>query len=486
MNLKDIAAKGVKWNGLSMLVCTLTEILQLVILARLLDKVDFGLMAMIMVVVGFARSFVDMGISNAIIQKPENTKESLSSLYWISILCGLLVFAGVYFSIPLAVLLYQEPLIAGPLFFTSLCFLIIPVGQQFQVLLQKNFKFYQLAWIEMISLISGTVAAVLFALYDYGVYSFVWGLLITTAIRTFLLVIIGLRIWRPVFRFKYSDLEGYLGFGLLQMGERSINYLSTNIDYIIVGSCFGASILGAYKIAYDMVVVPLHRLNPILTKVAFPVFSKKQDDCGALRYGYLELTRILSFIMIPLLLGLAVTAPYLVPAVFGVKWHASIIFVQILALLGIFKSLSNPSGFIMLSKGRPDVSFLLNVFVFAVNAAVLSSAVRWGVQALAFSYVGTSAFFLGVILIILKRLIKLEIRAYLSCLVKPLFFGSIMYSFLFIVSTYISKIGLNPKVSTLILVSLGILLYSSLYFIFDKKFILKLWKEYLWKFNKLS
>ena len=86
MNLKSQAVSGVKWSGVSMGVVTALQLVTLALLARLLSPSDFGLMGMILVVIGFARLFADMGISNAIIYRQDSTKEELSTLYWLNIM----------------------------------------------------------------------------------------------------------------------------------------------------------------------------------------------------------------------------------------------------------------------------------------------------------------------------------------------------------------------------------------------------------------
>ena len=88
MSLKAQAVSGVKWTTLSTVIVNILQLLQLTILARFLDPSEFGLMALVMVVIGFSNSFLDMGISNAIIHKQQISKDQLSTLYWVNVECG--------------------------------------------------------------------------------------------------------------------------------------------------------------------------------------------------------------------------------------------------------------------------------------------------------------------------------------------------------------------------------------------------------------
>jgi len=109
MSLKAKAIHGVKWTTASTIVTTLLQLLQLAILARFLDPSAFGLMALVMVVIGFSQAFLDMGISNAIIHKQEITQEQLSTLYWVNILAGIGLFAIISALAPLVSIFYAEP-----------------------------------------------------------------------------------------------------------------------------------------------------------------------------------------------------------------------------------------------------------------------------------------------------------------------------------------------------------------------------------------
>lgn len=288
MSLKKSAVSGVKWMSASSAIVQGVAFLKFAILARLLAPEDFGLMGMIGVVIGFAQAFDDMGISNAIIYRQDTTREQLSSIYWLGILAGILVFATVWAASPLVVIFYHEPRLRDLIFWTSFSFAITPLGQQFQVLLQKELQFSRLARLEVASGIIGAITAISLAMAGHGVFSLVWGQLASVSAMASLLIVFGYKTWHPSLHFRPDDLKNYIGFGLYQMGERSVNYFSSNVDYLVIGRFFGAEILGIYTMAYELVVRPLSKINPVLTRVAFPIFAKKQSDSQSLCRGILS------------------------------------------------------------------------------------------------------------------------------------------------------------------------------------------------------
>lgn len=367
MSLKQQAISGVRLSAMSMGAVTAFQFITLTVLARLLSPSDFGLMGMIMVVIGFAQAFADMGISNAIIHRQDATRDQLSSLYWLNILAGIFVFSAVCASTPLVVKFYAEPRLSNLLYLTALTFLITPFGQQFQILLQKELMFEGLAKIEIATALVNSTVSIGSALAGSGVYSLICGQLASTFVKVTLLCAAGWRQRRPSLHFATGDLKGYVTFGLYQMGERSINYLNSNLDYLLIGSMLGATPLGYYTLAYNMIMKPSALINSAVTKVAFPIFSLIQSETEKLRRYYLKVLQLLSMANFPIMVGLAVVAPVAVPVLFGEQWHPSIILIQILAIVGLLRSTGNPIGSLLLAKGRADLGFKWNLSLTAAQ-----------------------------------------------------------------------------------------------------------------------
>ena len=138
MTLKSKAINGVKWNSFASIIKVVLQFVQLIILSRLLSAEDFGLMAIVMVVVGFSQMFIDMGISNAIIYKQDVSKNQLNSLYWLSIIIGFVTFLIINASATLIASFYNNAKLESLLYLISVTFIVIPFGQQFMVLMQKK------------------------------------------------------------------------------------------------------------------------------------------------------------------------------------------------------------------------------------------------------------------------------------------------------------------------------------------------------------
>ncbi|MBU0713049.1 MOP flippase family protein [bacterium] len=471
MNLKQKAASGIKWSAVSTGAITFFQFITLAVLARILSPSDFGLMGMVMVVIGFANLFADMGISKAIIYRQDSTKSELSSLYWLNIIAGTSVFLIINSIAPLIVSFYHEERLLVLIHYSSLAFLISPFGQQFQILMQKELQFNKLSKIEIGGSFVNSIIAIILAFSGVGVLSLVYGQLFGAVFRSIILLFWGWNHWRPSFHFSKNDLKGYLGFGLYQMGEKSINYFNSNLDYLLIGSLLGAKSLGYYNLASNLVLKPSALINPILTKVAFPIFSKIQNDIEKLKRGYLKVLQILSNINFPIMIGLAITAPNIVPVIFGDKWIPSIVLVQILAFVGLLRSTGNPTGALLLAQGRADLGFKWNVGIFITQTIGLYIGARSG------SMIGVAvAVLIMQIIYTLFNYIFLIRTALGNCL-KEYFFS--MWPALWIsasmgVSVYIVGIllrSLNTFVLLTIEIVTGIIIYLVINLLYQRNFL---------------
>lgn len=380
MTLKEKTINGVKWTTVSTVIVTVIQILQLSILARFLAPTDFGLMAIVMVVIGFSQTFLDMGISNAIIYKQSITKEQLSTLYWLNVIMGFALFVLICVLSPLASLFFKEPELSKLIILIGLTFLIQPFGQQFMVLWQKEMRFSEMSKIDISTKMISLAVSVVFAYSGYGVYALVYGTLASAVLQTVLFVRIGMREHRPQLLFRWGEIHEFVGFGVFQMGERIINYFNSQIDVIIIGKLLGAEVLGIYNIAKQLIMRPTQIVNPIVTKVTFPVMAKLQYDVATLKTVYLKTVLYLSSVNFPIYAMLIVLAPEIVLLLFGEKWLMAVPIVQILSLYGAVRSTVNPIGSLMLAKGRANLGFYWNLGLLLYVPTCIALVSRWGLM----------------------------------------------------------------------------------------------------------
>ncbi|MBD3796813.1 MAG: MOP flippase family protein [Campylobacterales bacterium] len=470
-SLKQKAISGVKWTTLSTIVTTLLQLLQLAILARFLDPSAFGLMALVMVVIGFSQAFLDMGISNAIIHKQHITHEQLSTLYWVNVLAGFGLFAIISAIAPLVSIFYGEPELTALIIIVGLTFLIQPFGQQFMVLWQKEMRFAEIARIDIVNKTISLLVSVVLAYMGYGVYSLVYGTLAGVVSQTIQFMILGLKEHKPSFVFNIGEIKEFLGFGAYQMGEKTINYFNSQIDVILIGKLLGTEALGIYSVAKQLIMRPAQIVNPIITKVTFPMMAKIQEDTEKLKNVYLKTINYLSSINFPFYAAMVVFAPQLVLLMFGEKWMAAIPIVQILSVYGAIRSTVNPIGSLLLAKGKANWGFWWNfgLFFYVPFGIWIAShwgliGVSWGLVVIMVSLVIPNWYFL------VSKLCDAKFAEYFKQILIPAFIaviaGALSYFIVNVTESLLVKLIFGSLV--------GLLIVGMLNFMWNKKFLVEL------------
>ncbi len=356
-------------------------------LARLLRVEDFGLMAIVNVVLAFSQAFGDAGVSNAIIHYRDARREELSSLYWLNVLAGAAVFAVVWALSPLLASFYQQSLLTDLLRVSSVVFVVVPFGQLFQVLLERELRFRRIAVIETVATVASAVVGIVMAVAGYGVWSLVWAAIVYAVVRSLVLAAVGWSEFRPMPRLVPRECRRFVHFGLYQMGERTLNLLGQHLDKLIIGAIMGPRALGYYELAYRLIARPYQAINPIFTRVAFPVFSVVQKDRDRLRKGFLELIEVVAAMVTPLYLLMLVLAAPLVRVQLGPGYEPTVELLQILCVLGLGLGIGSPMGSLLLACGRADLGFFLNLLRTGLVLLGIWLGSKWGLVGISWALV---------------------------------------------------------------------------------------------------
>lgn len=378
MNLKAQAVSGVKWTTLSSVVNAVLQLAQLMILARYLEQTDFGIIAILMVVIGFSQIFVDFGLSKAIIYDQNVTHRQLSTLYWLNILLGFFVFSVIYVSSDFIADFYNEPLLSGYIILISAAIILQAFGQQFRVLFQKELRFMIISKIDIVAAIVSFVAAVTFVLNGFGVLSLIYPVIIMAFIKTILLVYFGFKEHKPQFVFKINEVRSFISFGGYTVGNGMVSTIATQIDVILIGKLLGTETLGLYSVLKELLLRPAQIINPIITKVAFPTMSKVNDDLQKVRNIYLKLINYVASINFPIYVACLIFATEIIKIFLGEKWIDGVYIFQILSIWALIRSIGNPVGSLVMAVGKPQVEMYWNSTRLFYMPLVIYISSFWG------------------------------------------------------------------------------------------------------------
>ncbi len=480
MSLKAKASSSVRWTALHTGSVTIIQFTKLAILGRLLSPSAFGLMAMLMVVIEIARVFSQMGLSEAIISKQDTSSDQLSSLYWINIAAGFILYSLLVLFSPAIACFFGEPQLEGMLPVVALIFIISAFGIQFEALIRKHLFFDLFAKINIFSAVMSLVIAVSLAWQGFGVWSLIFGQLGLNISKTLALFFVAFRkAWLPGLRFQFKEIKDHFYFGLNRVGAMVANQVNSRIDQLTIGSLLGADSLGFYNIAFRIALQPIQRINPILTRVAFPVFSQVQDENARLRRGYVQMIHLLMSINVPLLIGLSAIAPIAVPLLMGEKWIPSVPVVQVLAFYALLRSLGNAGGSLIMAKGKASWTLYWNLALLVLIPAsvILAVLVKKSVVTVGIVLVCLQ---IGLVFIhyfvFLRRLVGPFFFSYFGAIGRPVLAASGMGSVVFWLQAVLSSHHINSFLNLGFSVASGAAIYIIISFFIQRSLFLEYWQ----------
>ncbi len=388
--LRTRVFSGVRWAAGSQIFQQVLNLGASFALTRLLTPEDFGLIAMTCVFTGIVYFVLDLGISSAIIQRPELSDIETSSAFWMNVAVGsLMLLAGVALSGPIADL-YRSPQVQGLVAVMACNFLISSLGTTQGALLIRKMRFRELEFNTLAGELASIAVAITLAVYGWGVWSLVARIITSTALRTAMLWVMS--DWHPRWSFSWPAARRLLSFGSDVLAINMLGHLGRNGDNFLIGRFLGATQLGYYNLAYNLMSLPVQRLGRILARVLFPALASVQDDPARLLSAWLRANRLIAAVMAPLLLGMSLLAPQLVEIVYGERWLPSVPVVQVLAACGILQALEVINGTALLALGRSRLSlrlialstgFLILAFVVSLQFGILGMAIGYAVATVA-------------------------------------------------------------------------------------------------------
>lgn len=374
--MKDVVTGGIGyiWTFFSKIFIALIQIIQILIFTRFLSTTELGYIAILMIVVNFSLIFMDIGISNAIIQKKSISKKQLSSLYWLNIISGFFVFILVFFASSYIADFYNASQLLRPIQVLSISFIVVSFGNQFKLLKRKNLAFKFISITEICSALISFFLGIFLILNNYGIFSFVYSFLLNQTIISAVFLLDGLKKYRPQIFFNFNSISNFISFGLYQMGQNSIVYFNNQLDSLLIGKLLGLEVLGIYSVIKQLVMRPSQIINPVVSTVSFPIMSKLQDNLDTLRKYYLSNLGIICSINFFIYSIFIFTSTKILQLLLGDSWiiHSNIF--VILSIYASLRSTTSPAGPLLLSRGRADIGFVWSIFelIFFTTTILLS------------------------------------------------------------------------------------------------------------------
>ena len=282
---------------------------------------------------------------------------------------------------------YHEVRLVRIIRILALTFIIVPFGQQYEVLLRKDFQYKSLAVRDVGVKIFSLVTSVLFAYMGFGVYALVYSQIISTLITTALLILLGFRIHKPGFVMSIRDIRksGFISFSLYQMGERIINYFNAQLDVLIIGKFLGVNALGLYTVAKNLALRPVLLINPSIVNVAVSLLSRIKNDVLLLKNAYMKIVQNVTFLNAYVYAFIFFFSQIVIFVFLGKQWAEASFCLHMLSISGLVISIGNPVGALQVACGRPDKGFYFNILMLVLVPVAIFIGKQWGIDGVAFS-----------------------------------------------------------------------------------------------------
>jgi O-antigen/teichoic acid export membrane protein len=376
---------GVIWKFVGQTGTQATRLITVAVLARLLHPADYGAAAIAVTLAAFAPSLGDMGMGSALVQTDRENQQVRSTAFWGSIAFG----AGIStlfiaFAWPVSELL-DEPQVGPLVAVGALTFVIYSLGSTSQAMFMRAMNFRTIELRFMVALTAASVLAITAAGLGLGPWALVLQqIILMTAFAAALWWRAG---WRPTFEFSGEVFRRLSGFAVRIAGGRWARLSELIVLSVLIGRLVSVSGLGAWTFAWSAVILPLTVIAIPIAEVFFSAFSRLRGERERIAALWLDSIGLLAAVIVPLLAGLVVVAPDLIPLVFGGQWSVSVPVIQILSIYVIIRSLQSWNSIVLDAAGRPQVTLWTQVAALCLTPVAVVVGAQWGLEAVAVAFV---------------------------------------------------------------------------------------------------
>jgi O-antigen/teichoic acid export membrane protein len=414
--LRQQVVSGVGWKIATVAVVQVTRIVVGVILARLLVPRDFGLASMALLFVGVASVFTDLSFGQALIARRTITENDRSTAFWTTLAAGALCCGGAVAAAPLVADFFSTPAVRPLFAVTSILFLITSFSSTQIALLTRELRFRSLQLREMAGTVLGGVVGVVLAFAGLGAWAIVVQALTAEAVS--LVLVWRFSSWRPSATWSAESFRRLGGFAGKTSGARVLGYVNLNADNFLIARFLGATPLGVYSVAYNVMFAPLARLAAPIQQVLFPAFARIAADRPRAGGAWLRGSRIVAAITVPAFVGLAVVAPDFVPVVLGHRWHKAIPVLQLLCIAGLAQTLQTLNHSMLQALDRAGALLAFMIFSATLTVSAFAIGLHWGVVGVAAGFAVARTTVLPVFTTIVSRAAEIGVLAFVGA-VRP-------------------------------------------------------------------
>ena len=349
-------------------------------LARILMPAEFGLIAMLTILVGIGSTLLDSGLASSLIRSSDLTERDFSTVFFFNLGGSILIYWICYFLAPLISRLYHQPLLISIIRVYTLDFIINAFFSVQNARLVKVMNFKAQMMIQIPAVLIGGLLGIFLAFHGYGVWSLVWLALAQSFLSTVMHWFYSG--WVPSLVFDKQCFKRHFGFGYKMTLSGLLDILYRNIYVVIIGSYYSVTQLGFYNRAESFSQLPVNNISMVIHRVTYPMFSEISDDDEKLKRVYRRIMQQVIFWVAPILIIMIILAEPLFIFLLTDKWLPAVPYFQILCLAGIMYPLNAYNLNVLKVKGRSDLVLRLETIKKSICLIGIFCATFFGIYGL--------------------------------------------------------------------------------------------------------
>lgn len=380
---KNSALKNFIWRFAERCGAQLVTFIVSIVLARILAPEDYGQIALITVFTTIMQVFVDSGLGTALIQKKDADDLDFSSVFYFNFVICLVLYVVMFVAAPFIAGFYGDSSLTPIIRVISLTIIISGVKGIQQSYVSRNMLFKRFFYSTLGGTIFSAFLGIALAYAGFGVWAIVAQQLSNTAIDT---LILWLTVkWRPKRMFSWRRLKGLLSFGWKMLASSLLDTVYNNVRSLIIGKMYSSSDLAYYDQGKKFPNVIVTNINTSIDSVLLPTMASAQDDADRVKSMTRRAIKTSTYIMAPLMMGLAFCAEPIVGLVLTDKWLPCVPFLRIFCITYMFYPIHTANLNAIKAMGRSDLFLKLEIVKKVVGMLLLLSTMWFGVMAMAYS-----------------------------------------------------------------------------------------------------
>lgn len=353
------------------------------ILARLLLPDDYGLIALVTVFITISNVFVDSGLGNALIQKKDADQTDFSTVFFFNLIWCLILYGLLFLLAPFIASFFSQPEFSAVLRVLGLQIIISGVKNVQQAYVSKNFMFKKFFFATLGGTIGAAVLGIWMAYQGLGVWALVAQQLFNVTVDTIILWITVK--WRPSREFSWNRFKRLFAYGWKLLASSLLEAVYNNIRQLIIGRFYSSGDLAFYNRGRQFPDFITSNVNSSIDSVLLPTLASIQDRREQVKQMTRRAIKTSTYIMAPLMLGLAAVAEPMIRVILTEKWLPALPYLRIFCITFMFYPLHTANLNAIKALGRSDLFLKLEIIKKIIGIVVLILTMKLGVMAMAYS-----------------------------------------------------------------------------------------------------